>query len=218
MDKILNIAWLFQKRFELLLLSFLLLMFGNTIISGPMAMHILVTQNMLIGLLVFYKHRQLRIMIVIILIVHTLLVFLRSSSLWLQQHELKPEIYLFYFTIISYRVYKHIFKSDTVSAEMISAVMCGFILLCFIATFLFAEVESMHPNSFSNIDKGLHMLDSLNYFSVTTLLTIGFGDIAPLTMVAKRWVMFMALASHFYTVFVTAIVIGKYINRGKGSE
>lgn len=100
---------------------------------------------------------------------------------------------------------------------MVSAVMCGFILLCFISTFIFAEVEAMNPNSFSNIGTGRDKLSYLNYFSVTTLLTIGFGDIVPLTLVAKRWVMLMALAGHFYTVFITAIVIGKYLNNKTSS-
>ena len=199
-----------------MLLSFLVLMFGNTFaIGGAVIMHIMVTQNLLAGLLVFYRHRQLRIALICINLLHLGLVLFRENIPWLQQHELKPEIYLLYFALISFQVYKHIFKSETVSVEMISAVMCGFILLCFIASFIFAEVEAMHNNSFSNIGSGREKLAYLNYFSVTTLLTIGFGDIVPLTLVAKRFVMFMALVGHFYTVFVTAIVIGKYLNNNK---
>ncbi len=197
-----------------MLLSFLLLMFGNTFnLDRVIVMHIIISQNLLAGLMVFYRHRQLRYLLIVINLLHLALVLLRGSIPWLQQHEFKPEIYLLYFAVISYQVYMHIFKSETVSAEMISAVMCGFILLCFIASFLFAEVEMMHNNSFSNIGTGREKLVYLNYFSVTTLLTIGFGDIVPLTLIAKRLVMLMALTGHFYTVFVTAIVIGKYLNK-----
>jgi hypothetical protein len=41
------------------------------------------------------------------------------------------------------------------------------------------------------------------------LLTIGYGDITPVSLIAKRAVMFMGLAGHFYTVFITNIIIGK---------
>lgn len=207
-----NTGWLFRRRFELLLLSFLVLMFGITFLTTPIAMHVLVTQNLIAGLLVFYLHKQLRYVILSILCFHTFLIFFAGSIPWLQQHELKPYIYVLYFSLISFQVYKHIFQSRTVSTEMISAVMCGFILLCFISTFIFDNTERMHPNSFSNIGTGRDQLVNLDYFSVTTLLTTGFGDIVPLTVVAKRYVMLMALLGHFYTVFVTAIVIGKYLN------
>lgn len=174
-------------------------------------MHVLVSQNMIAGLLVFYRHKNLRYVLVLMNLLHFGWVILGNVT-WVHDHEIKPKLYLLYFTIISIQVYRSIFRSRTVSAEMISAVMCGFILLCFIATFLFNEVESVHPGSFSNIGVGREHLSYLNYFSVTTLLTIGYGDIVPVSFAAKRCVMFMALCGHFYTVFVTAIVIGKYIN------
>ncbi len=56
------------------------------------------------------------------------------------------------------------------------------------------------------------VLDNLNYFSFITLLTIGYGDITPVTLIAKRAVMMMGLVGHFYTVFVTSIIIGKYLS------
>lgn len=208
----------FKKRFEFLLVSFLVLMFGTTYFTSPIAMHIVVTQNLIAGLLVFYQQKTLRIVITAFILVHTIWVIGPNYFIWLRQHEIKPELYLIYFALISFQVYKQIFKSRTVSVEMISAVMCGFILLCFIATFLFAEVEAMHTNSFSNIGTGREQLSYLNYFSVTTLLTIGFGDIVPITLIAKRWVMFMSLLGHFYTVFVTAIVIGKYLSNKNSDD
>jgi hypothetical protein len=55
-------------------------------------------------------------------------------------------------------------------------------------------------------------MNNLNYFSFTTLLTIGYGDILPLSLLARRAVMLIGLAGHFYTVFVTSIIIGKYLS------
>jgi len=44
------------------------------------------------------------------------------------------------------------------------------------------------------------------------LLTIGYGDMAPQTDVARVTTICVSLAGHFYTVFVTGIVIGKFIS------
>ena len=93
-----------------------------------------------------------------------------------------------------------------------AASLCGFVLLCLIGTFLFYQIDVELPNSFSNTGQGEAILTNLNYFSFTTMLTIGYGDITPLTLVAKRAVMLMGLTGHFYTVFITSIIIGKYLS------
>ena len=99
--------------------------------------------------------------------------------------------------------------------DRLFAALCGFVLLCQISTFLFYLIDLYSPHSFSNTGEGSNILVNLNYFSFTTLLTIGFGDITPLSLVAKRAVMFIGILGHFYTVFVTGIIIGKYLSANK---
>src|SRR5258708_36295438 len=96
---------------------------------------------------------------------------------------------------------------------MLSAVLCGVILLCLIGTFLFFQIETLCNHSFSNLHSGREKMSDLNYFSFVTVLTIGYGDIVPLTLVAKCAVMFISLAVTFYNVFVSGIFIGIYIIR-----
>jgi voltage-gated potassium channel Kch len=51
------------------------------------------------------------------------------------------------------------------------------------------------------------------YFSFTTLLTIGYGDILPITQVAQKAAIFVGLTGQFYLVILTAITVGKYLNQ-----
>jgi voltage-gated potassium channel len=124
-------------------------------------------------------------------------------------------IYLIYFFLVAKEVYKEVLYAKTVTRELLAAVLCGFVLLCLFGTFLYYQIDIKLPNSFSNLGEKRGVLSNLNYFSFTTLLTIGYGDITPLSMVAKRAVMLMGLMGHFYTVFVTSIIIGKYLSVNK---
>ena len=51
------------------------------------------------------------------------------------------------------------------------------------------------------------------YYSYITLMTIGYGDILPITPIAQKAAIFIGLIGQFYLVVLTAIVVGKYINQ-----
>lgn len=202
-----------RKRYELLLLSFMLLIFGNTFtehnhITGTIDIY----QNMAIGVLVFFNKKWLRNTVLLLILFSALLNAFASQMPFIDMKSWQGIIYLAFFILVAVEVFKMVLYSKRVSRELLSASLCGFVLLCLIGTFLFYQIDVELPNSFSNIGKGNNILTNLNYFSFTTLLTIGYGDIIPISLVAKRAVMFMGLAGHFYTVFITSIIIGKYLS------
>ena len=122
-------------------------------------------------------------------------------------------VFIIFFVAISIEVFGRIIKAGKVSLEIISAVLCGFIMLSFIGWFLFDVLEQIMPGSFSGLGDDKGKFYNLLYFSVSNMLTLGLGDILPVSILAKKLVMLMGLLGHFYTVFVTGIVIGKYINQ-----
>ncbi len=203
-----------SRRYEALLFSFMLLIFGNTFANHSHLIGLVdIYQNLLIGLIIFYNKKGMRtILISIILlsvtfnILETCIPAVADVKRWLGL------LYLSFFFLVSKEVFKEVLYTKTVSRELLAAALCGFVLLCMIATFLFFIIELNHPNSFSNVGEGKSVLTNINYFSFTTLLTIGFGDTTPLTIVAKRAVMLIGLTGHFYTVFITSIIIGKYLS------
>lgn len=202
-----------RKKYELLLLSFMLLIFGNTFtdnirVTGTIDIY----QNMLTGMLVFYPKRWLRCTIAFIFSVSAILSLFASHLPMIDMRSWQGIIYLVFFILVAVEVFKVVLYSKKVSRELLSAALCGFVLLCMIGTFLFYQIEVELPHSFSNTGNGRAILTNLNYFSFTTLLTIGYGDILPVSLVAKRAVMLVGLAGHFYTVFITSIIIGKYLS------
>ncbi|MFA8343493.1 MAG: ion channel [Rhodothermaceae bacterium] len=93
----------------------------------------------------------------------------------------------------------------------------GYISIGLIGFFTCLSVELGHQNSVSNLyiaDTLVNgVTDRLMYFSYITLMTIGYGDIYPLTAIAQKATMFISLAGQFYLVIITAIVVGKYVNQ-----
>ena len=205
-----------QRQYEILLLSFIVLIFGNTFSGGRPLIGILdIYQNFLTGFIVFYYRKRLRILILAIIITTVVLDILQNSISFVNVRSIHGMLYLVFFTLVSKEVYKEVLYVKTVSKELLAAALCGFVLLCLVATFLFYQIDIHLPHSFSNTGEGKDILLNLNYFSFTTLLTVGYGDITPVTLVAKRAVMLMGLLGHFYTVFITSIIIGKYLSGKK---
>jgi len=194
------------------LLSLLILMFG---IRPAFISPFLPMQMMIVGAIVFYKNRFL------LYLIGGLLLFTIAFSICPQLfyftaisiHSLSGMVFIIYFTAITAEVFRRILMTGRVSPEIISAVLCGFIMLCFIGWFLFDIIETYSPKSFSGLGEDERRFNNLLYFSVSNLLTLGLGDILPISLLARKSVMFMGLVGHFYTVFVTAIIIGKFISQ-----
>ena len=112
-------------------------------------------------------------------------------------------------------VYHKIYASKIVGRELIAAVFSGFIMLSTIGSFIFLSIEVYSPNSFSNLGEGIAKYHNIRYFSFITTLTIGYGDIVPISNVAKNFTILLGLAGNFYSVIVTGIVLGKFVSEKK---
>lgn len=208
-----------RRKFELLLLSFMLLIFGNTFTyQNHMVGIVDIYQNMVTGALVFYRRRNLRIVFMTLIGVSLVLTIFESRLAFIDHRSWQGIVYLVFFFLVAIEVFKVVLYSKRVSRELLSASLCGFVVLGLIGTFLFYQIDVELPHSFSNTGEGPAILGNLNYFSFTTLLTIGYGDITPVTLVAKRAVMLMGLTGHFYTVFITSIIVGKYLSFRKRDD
>ncbi|WP_101449582.1 ion channel [Aquimarina sp. MAR_2010_214] len=51
------------------------------------------------------------------------------------------------------------------------------------------------------------------YYSYITLMTIGYGEIIPVTSLSQKAAILVGMMGQFYLVILTAIVVGKYINQ-----
>ena len=93
--------------------------------------------------------------------------------------------------------------------------MSGYISLGLIGFFIFMSTELWQPNSFSgailNTSDFNVRVDGIMYYAYITLLTIGYGEIIPVTIAAQKAAILVGLAGQFYMVIITAVVLEKYV-------
>ena len=75
-------------------------------------------------------------------------------------------------------------------------------------TGIYAIVEGIFPGSFSGISETADLL----YFSFVTLTTVGYGDIAPQFILAKRLAVLEAAMGGIYMAVIIAMIVGRYMS------
>jgi len=211
-----SIKKLYRWRYEAYLVSLIVLFVGQIFVPAnhqAFWQHAIVIQNVLIGLMLFVGVN--RYLYYIIVFISMLLVGECLILLWFDTDSIRftmGALFSLVFILTFVRVFQDLLSTMEVGNEMIAAVFSGFIMLGFIGSFIFTMIEVANPGSFSNLGPDDIKYQNLNYFSFVSLLTIGYGDIAPLTQIAKKVSVLLGLAANFYLTFVTAIVIGKYLN------
>lgn len=201
-------------KYEILLLSFLFLVFGDLFFpAGFDAMPVLVLQNVLASLVLFFGKKIWRIPLIILVGVLIGLEVLNMVMDISGSRYLFFILYMIYFVVLSFEVYRQILTAKQVDFGMVAAVLCGFIILGLVGGSAYVILEILHPQSFNNIADGVGGVADLIYFSFITILSIGYGDITPKGDIAQKLAMFFGLIGYFYGVVVIGIIMGKYMSR-----
>ena len=112
---------------------------------------------------------------------------------------------------------KQVWQAKIVNKNVIFGLISGYISLGLIGFFVCLAIELASPGSFEGLKTIATNADALTeqlmYFSYITLLTIGYGDILPVTSLAQKAAILIGLMGQIYLVVLTAIVVGKYINQ-----
>jgi len=86
---------------------------------------------------------------------------------------------------------------------MVFAIIIGIVTLFQPHAFNFANIEGM-------VSRGISVYSELSYYAFVTLTTLGYGDIVPLTPVAKSVAIFTAITGQIYVAVVIAMLVGKF--------
>ena len=101
-----------------------------------------------------------------------------------------------------------IFSQKKVNADTIKGGISVFFLIGIAWTLLYRIVHLLDPNAFSK--PGEVIFDTLFYFSFTTLTTLGYGDITPVSNIARTLANLEAIAGLLYPSIFIARLVGLY--------
>ena len=212
---------LYKNRFSFFFISQLSILFGSLVF--PMVffeeklMPILFMINIAAGILLIAKQKILFWMYILFFAAS---LFIFGFDTLQKNHTentigLRFSMYFLFYVTVSFSIIKQVWHAKRVSRKVIVGLMSGYVSLGFISFFMFTTIELYQPNSFDGVlIEGYTLaqkLDSLLYYSYITILTIGYGEIVPVTPIAQKAAILVGLVGQFYTVIITAVVVEKYI-------
>jgi voltage-gated potassium channel Kch len=116
-----------------------------------------------------------------------------------------------YFSLIAFALLRFIARQHTVSRNVVHAAIVVYVLLAFVWTFIFDFLEAWSPGSFAHVlsaDSDLNWRVEFIYFSLVTITTTGYGDIVPISPVARMLATLEALVGQMYLVVMVATIVG----------
>ena len=112
-------------------------------------------------------------------------------------------------------ILRYVFRSKRVTVDSIFGAIAAYLLVAAIFGILDMLLLHWEPASFRIPDPdptqpGVLRSDLL-YFSLVTLVTLGYGDIVPVTPVARMVAAFEGVVGQFYVAAVVAMLVGRFI-------
>ena len=103
-----------------------------------------------------------------------------------------------------------VYREGPVTGHRVRGAIAGYLLLALCFSIAYDLIEYVHPSSFTLPLEAQDMharATSFLYFSVVTLTTVGFGDIAAVHPVARSLVMVEALIGQLYPAILLARIV-----------
>jgi voltage-gated potassium channel len=117
-----------------------------------------------------------------------------------------------FFVRVTAALVSHVARANKVDGSTLICAINSYLLIGLSMALLIAILDLFVPNSFTNLMTGEGTFSSLMYFAFVTLTTLGYGDISPITPLARSLSTFTALFGQLYLVIIMALIIGKYLN------
>lgn len=114
---------------------------------------------------------------------------------------------------------RELFRQREVATNMILGAIVVYLLMAVAFAYLYEILELFQPGSFSGIPDGANpqqLGDALIYFSLASLTTMGYGDIVPVSSLARPVAVIEGVFGTLYIAVMIARLVGLHIASGKG--
>lgn len=218
---------LYSYRFEFFFITQMAILFGSLFIPGAFfedtLAPILFQLNLLAGIILIYKQKEVFWFFLVLLLIGGTIIGIATATheMSLTTSYIQFGIYFSFYLVVTFEIIKQVWQTREVNKTVIYGLISGFISLGLIGFFICMSIELANPESFRGgllaMQETLpHTLtEQLMYFSFITMITIGYGDILPVTPLAQKAAILIGLMGQFYLVIITAVVVGKFINKSK---
>ena len=118
---------------------------------------------------------------------------------------------LLFLTFIIIIILRTLLNQEKATVDHICGAFCGYILIGVLFAEAFCLLEVIAPHSYRwesvtlrGVDDALQKWLMLEYFSFTTLTTLGFGDVVPVSPMARGLAIWEVICGQFYLAVLVA--------------
>ena len=121
-------------------------------------------------------------------------------------------LFVMFFILVAINLLVGIVRSKEVDTDVIFSAVAVYVLFGFCGAILAAVIMFFVPTAFSLNSTYSSQFHQFLYFSFVTITTTGYGDILPVTPLARTLAIFLALFGQLYLTVIIGILIGKYLS------
>ena len=110
-------------------------------------------------------------------------------------------------TAAPFFVLRRIFRHDRVTGQTIAGAVCVFLLIALAFSYLFGVIDQWSSVPFFGSDEPT---TAFMYFSLVTITTLGYGDLSPVTEVARFASTAEAVIGQIFLVVVVARLVSLF--------
>jgi voltage-gated potassium channel len=220
------VAWLRSLRFlQLAVFILFFLLFMGVIARHPIIIilfHLLLLNALLVSLSASDRLPRLRWVLVAFwtagMVFYYKRILLAGPGSYQVDMLLGASFYLLFLLGCIGAILAYVFKSPRVTLDTIFAAVVAYFFLSIIFAILYTVIFSFNPASFNlsvpaNLDQ-LHILtNEMIYFSLITIVGVGYGDILPLLPFSRMLAAVEAVMGHFYMAVLIGWLVGMFISQ-----
>jgi voltage-gated potassium channel Kch len=170
---------------------------------------------LLVSLIGLREDRSWRIGLLILIAIMAL----ASIARYVTDYQNFNFVYMFlllaFFSSAGWLVGKKVLLTGHVDLNIITGSVALYLILGFIWAILYTFLVQLSPEAIRGVEpeNWIYSLSTMTYFSLVTLTTLGYGDISPVTPIARVLVMLEAVTGMFYFAIVVASLISAARNQ-----
>ncbi len=118
---------------------------------------------------------------------------------------------------------RHIARSRDVNSTIILSAINGYLLLGVLSAVLLAISDVVHHHLYASGGQAIifpgenvPQFSDYLYFSFVTLSTLGYGDVTPVSHLARSMTVLIAITGQLYMTILIAMLVGKFLARSEG--
>jgi len=217
-----------QSEFLVVLISVCLLIFVSPLITdlswgyGLVNLFILLS---LVGSSYSIRANVKQVMISLVLMI----VWILTGVLGYMMHDgdlnlASNIIAVVFFSHISLVLLLRVFQSSYVDLDTIAGAVSVYFLIGVIGAFIFSVLVGLDPHALNMTVQAAEQVEAphnfrlMIYFSFVTLTTLGYGDITPLSNLARIQAYLEALLGQLYLTVLIARLVGQHISQRTWAE